>query len=103
IANPTAMWDEAAIVRSLRVASAGMDLSDGLFEAITVMCGNTFGFKLHLDAIPYHGFAHQCSRNLGVPLINFALGTGDWNIAFSVEKSHMNKLTKVALEKGVDL
>jgi thiamine monophosphate kinase len=39
-------------VTAERAALAGMDNSDGLFDAVAAMTGSTLGVVLDLDAIP---------------------------------------------------
>jgi len=93
LSNPTARWSEARFINTTRIASAAMDTSDGIFEALSVLSRNTLGISLDMRQVKFHPFAIECSETLGVPLYNLMFGGADWNIMYAIDKVHLDKLT----------
>lgn len=85
VAKPRARWAEAAVVREAGIATAGMDISDGLYDAVSVLTKD-HGAEIWLNALPYHGEALTASRALGIEPLNLALGVGDWGIVYAVNE-----------------
>lgn len=103
ITHPTAKWLEASAIRQFKCASAGMDTSDGLYEALIAMTGTQLGVEIKLESLPYHSSAVECSEKLCVPLFNTAFGVGDWNIVFAVEDKSIDRLMTKAAASGSNL
>lgn len=85
LSEPSAQWNLAGHVSRDAGIVAGMDLSDGLYEAIEVMLRGKLGFDLDLESLPYHPAALECSNALKVPVTNLAFGVGDWGILLAVK------------------
>jgi thiamine-monophosphate kinase len=92
VAHPTARWSEAKAMRESRIATAAMDTSDGLYDAVSTLTANR-GADLHLDSLPYHDIAYECSKRLGISPFNLALGVGDWNIVYTVSPKGWDDFT----------
>jgi len=86
ITHPRARWSESAYMRDSRAATAAMDTSDGLYDAVSTLAG-VRGADISLDALPYHTAALACADKLSIPPINLGLGVGDWNIVYTVDSS----------------
>jgi thiamine-monophosphate kinase len=83
VAHPRARWAEAELIRSAGVATAAMDTSDGIYDAVATLTSN-YGADMYLDSFPYHEIAYECARRLDVSVFNLGLGVGDWNIVYTV-------------------
>jgi thiamine-monophosphate kinase len=84
VSHPRACWSEAATMREINIASAAMDTSDGLYDAISTLVSG-HGADLDLTTLPHHEIAISCAERYGIPLINLAFGVGDWNIVYIVD------------------
>lgn len=87
LAMPMAKVAEGRYMRESLKVSAASDLSDGLADAIRIFCDNDTGITLFEEKLPMHRIARHASHALNVPLWRFALGVGDWAIAFVVRQS----------------
>jgi thiamine-monophosphate kinase len=85
LAHPVASWDEARYVRDRLPARAGVDTSDGVFDALTELTRAGVGIEVDLDRIPFHPFARECAETLELPLRNLLFGAGDWNILYAMD------------------
>jgi len=94
INRPSARWAEAGLMRGLRGISAAMDTSDGLYEAASRLTAG-LGAVIDLESLPYHANAIEAESVLGVPRINLALGTGDWNILYTMTAKAWDGLKNV--------
>ena len=83
VAHPRARWAEARAMRESGAATAAMDTSDGLYDAVATLTAG-YGADMRLDSLPYHEIAYECARRLGINPFNLALGVGDWNIVYTV-------------------
>ncbi|MGW9195553.1 thiamine-phosphate kinase [Micromonospora chersina] len=91
VSHPTAQWEAAAIMNASQVATAAMDCSDGLYDALSVLSGE-HGCEIDESLLPYHPSALQCHQSLGVNPLSLALGVGDWNIVYVVPESQLGAL-----------
>jgi thiamine-monophosphate kinase len=92
ISQPVARWSEAGCINNLCLASASMDTSDGIFDALSTMTMGQIGLVLDMNKIPFHPFAVECAQQLNVPLYNLIMGGGDWNIMYAVDEAHIQTL-----------
>lgn len=83
---PSARMHEARFMRQAGMVAAACDLSDGLADALEIFCGAGVGITLEESKMPMHSQAVEASRTTGLPLWRFALGVGDWAIAFVVRE-----------------
>lgn len=102
MAYPKAKWDESKFIREHKLATAGMDLSDGLFDALSTMTHGVYGAEIEIDKLPFHNFARESSDRFSVNLTNFAFTTGDWGIVFSVPIERQGEIN-LAIESGLNL
>lgn len=93
LSNPRARWSEARYINGAGIASAAMDTSDGIFEALSVLSRNKLGISLDMRKVKFHPFAIECSETLDVPLYNLLFGGADWNIIYAIDEIHLNNLT----------
>lgn len=101
--HPQARWSEGAFVNKRKLAKAAMDTSDGLFDALSVLTEG-LGAEIDLEELPHHREALMCSKTLGIPLINLALGVGDWNIVYVMDKGRLtSQALRMAKEQGLRL
>tara|TARA_R110001606_G_scaffold378690_1_gene538463 strand:- start:240 stop:1277 length:1038 start_codon:yes stop_codon:yes gene_type:complete len=87
---PTLSVNESRFIQETGLVKYACDLSDGLFDAINIFCGESLGIEIKESSLPMHDIARNASHSLGVPLWRFALGVGDWPIAFVVEKESVD-------------
>ncbi|GAB4045705.1 AIR synthase related protein [Spirosoma litoris] len=97
MANPKAQWNEAKFMIDNRIPKAGMDTSDGLFDALLSMSGGNFGATLFLDELPFHENAVECVKNMDINLYNLAFTVGDWNIVYTVSPEKLEQLNRINL------
>jgi thiamine-monophosphate kinase len=84
VAHPVARWAEGAAIRRSGAGTAGMDSSDGLYDAVTTLAAGC-GAEIELAALPYHPAALEAADRLGVEKFNLGLGVGDWTILYAVD------------------
>ena len=83
VSHPRAQWEAGKSMSSAGIAIAGMDCSDGLFDALSTLSGE-YGCLIDEAALPIHRFAVECSQKLGYAELSLSLGVGDWNIVYVV-------------------
>jgi len=103
MAYPRARWVEAALVNQQRLALGGMDLSDGLFDALKSLVAPGNGIVIDIDSLPYHSIAIESSRLYSVPIFNMAFGVGDWAMLYAVAPSNIDRIRKLVKEGGVQM
>lgn len=86
VAHPVARWSEGAEIRRGGFGTAGMDLSDGLYDAVSTLAAHC-GADIELATLPYHPTALEAADRLGVEPFNLGLGVGDWAILYAVDES----------------
>lgn len=86
VAHPAARWAEGAAVRRAGLGTAGMDSSDGLYDAVSTLAAHC-GADVDLAALPYHPTALEAADRLGVDPFNLGLGVGDWTIVYAVDEA----------------
>ncbi|MFJ1760223.1 thiamine-monophosphate kinase [Amycolatopsis sp. NPDC088138] len=102
VSHPKARWRECRKMREIGVATAAMDASDGLYDAISTLAGE-YGADVDLELIPYHEFALTCADRLGVPLFNLATGIADWNVVFVVDSERWSTVSAAVLSDDLAL
>jgi thiamine-monophosphate kinase len=102
MSNPKAKWEEATFIRERKIATAGMDLSDGLLDALLTMTGDTLGAEIEIDKLPFHNFAINCADNFSLDITNFAFTVGDWGIVFSIPAERKEEIIS-AIKDGINL
>jgi thiamine-monophosphate kinase len=83
VSHPRAQWEAGVVINSAGIAKAGMDCSDGLYDALSVLSG-VHGCSIDEASLPIHPFAFECAQKLGYHVLSLSLGVGDWNIVFVV-------------------
>jgi len=89
LAFPRARWVEANHIIAHCSPRAGMDTSDGIFDALVELTKNGLGLRIDLESVPFHPFAFRCADELRLPLENFLFGGGDWNILYALASEDM--------------
>ena len=102
MSNPKAKWEEAKFIREQKLATAGMDLSDGLLDVLVTMTDGILGAEIEIDKLPFHNFARICADNFSLNITNFAFTVGDWGIVFSIPHEKKEDV-KLAIKKGLNL
>lgn len=102
--TPEARNLEAAFVAKNRLAKSATDLSDGLYDAISIFCGNSVGIKIYEANIPFHKFAKTYSHKNKTSLINLAFGVGDWALAYVMTDNQLEEaIHKIAKNTNLKL
>lgn len=102
--HPTLSRSESKYIGETRLVKFACDLSDGLLDAINIFCGDSLGIEIKESSLPIHDIARNASLSLGVPLWRFALGVGDWPIAFVVDKENVDRfLKKIPSDMSISL
>jgi thiamine-monophosphate kinase len=94
LAHPEARWWEADFCRRNLAVSAGVDASDGLFDSLVELTKSGIGVEIDLDEIPYHPFAIEAAAEFDIPLENFILGAGDWNILYACDERRIDSRSR---------
>lgn len=102
VSRPRARWAEGAAVRDAGLATAAMDTSDGLYDAIATLTAR-HGADIDLTALPHHKIAIQCADRLGAQPLNLALGVGDWNIVYTVDPDRWSTFASGASNQDLEL
>jgi thiamine-monophosphate kinase len=102
ISHPVARWSEAEVVRAARAASSAMDTSDGLYDAVATLSAD-YGAEIELSRLPYHRYAQACSVRFDIPLVNLALGVGDWNIVYTMPADAWQELQREVVGTRTDV
>jgi thiamine-monophosphate kinase len=73
--------------------NAGMDLSDGLLNALFLLSElNGLGIILDEEAIPISKLAVHLAHRFDILPLRLAFGTGDWQIVYAVDQNEWGKL-----------
>lgn len=86
LAYPHAKTEIAANLLRLPGIVAGMDLSDGLYDAANVLRGE-FGAVIYSSSLPLHQFALKYASLKRFDPTDLAFGVGDWAILY-ILRSH---------------
>jgi thiamine-monophosphate kinase len=101
--RPTARWREGRLLAG--VASAMIDLSDGLSSDLSHLCKESgVGAVVGASLLPLSGSLRAFCRRTGEDPLEYALHGGeDYELLFSVPRRKMEPLFKLAGETGVKL
>ncbi|MCD8523141.1 MAG: AIR synthase related protein [Saccharospirillaceae bacterium] len=94
IIRPKARVDDSRYLRQSGNVAFACDLSDGLVDALNVFCGDGVGITFNEADLPIHLLAKEASCLTGKPAWQYALGVGDWAIAFVVRESDFKKFKR---------
>ena len=97
LSHPVCNWREALFINSNRLASAAMDTSDGIYDALKSLTRGEIGISLNMTKVRFHPFARQCSQQLGIPLYNLMFGGADWNIVYAIDDEHYRLIQEANL------
>ena len=103
MAYPRARWNEAEQVNSQKLAIGGMDLSDGLFDALQSMVSLGHGALIDIESLPYHSLAKMSARKYAIPLLNLAFGVGDWAILYAISPDQIDAVRLLGKEEFIEL
>jgi thiamine-monophosphate kinase len=102
LSHPVAKWHEAMFMTSAADVRSAMDVSDGLYDALSCL-SEGFGVIINESDIPIHPFAQEYARKYRISPISLAFGVGDWGILYGVESNNWNSLEHMAKNKGLML
>lgn len=103
MAFPRARWNEAREINDRKLAFGGMDLSDGLYDALQSMVSSSYGAIIEIEALPYHSLARAASKKYSIPLFNLAFSVGDWAMLYAVRPEHIGRIRQLADEDSIEL
>jgi thiamine-monophosphate kinase len=93
--EPRPAYASATLLLSKLHPRAGMDLSDGLLNALFVLSEvNGLGIILDEAAIPISEIATEVADRFAVSPLRLAFGTGDWQIVYAVDRTAWGELAK---------
>ncbi len=86
-------------------ATSAIDLSDGVFSAISQLSKiNKIGFLIDYSKIPIHSIAKKVSKQLGLSLEELALNFGgEYELLFTVPRKKLAKLKINAKINGIEI
>jgi len=98
--EPTPRLPEARAIAGSHLASAMMDLSDGLAEDLPRLCGESgVGARLRAEAIPIHRACSRVANQLGLNDLNLAITGGeDYELLFTCPPEVVSELSVAVLE-----
>lgn len=97
---------EPKIVEGMAIAKAGaraaMDLSDGLYGAISELNSLTgHGFEIDFEKVPIDPIAISAARKLGLKIERLALEFGgEYELLFTIPRNKLEKLNSISREMG---
>lgn len=103
MAFPRARWKEADLINQERLAIGGMDLSDGLYDALQAIVATGNGAVIDINALPFHSLAIESSEIYSIPLFNLAFSVGDWAMLYAVSPSKIDALLSLAGNTSAEL
>ena len=100
--HPTARVAEGQWLNERRLASAAIDLSDGLSGDLRHLCeASRVGAEVELDKIPISPACHAYARAIGVSPIGLALTGGeDYELLFTASPRDCEKVERQARTRG---
>ncbi|MEE5096437.1 AIR synthase related protein [Pseudomonas alliivorans] len=102
LSHPRCALRESVYLRENFNISSAVDLSDGLWEGLSLLTGENLGVQLEIDALPFHDFAREAAEVFGATISNFAFTVGDWGILYTLPVDEAHKAISLAPE-GVKL
>lgn len=86
-------------------ASCAIDLSDGLFSAVSQLNHiSRQGFEIEYDKVPVHSIAKTASRKLGIGIEEIAFNFGgEYELLFTISKANFLRLERAAKRKGMKI
>lgn len=103
MAYPRARWNEARQINRQKLAIGGMDLSDGLFDALQSMVSPGYGAVIDIESLPYHSLAIASAEKYSIPLFNLAFSVGDWAMLYAVKPDDIDAIRQLAKEEFIEL
>lgn len=92
--RPRPAFKAARLLLGSLTPRAGMDLSDGLLSTAFGLANcNNLCVELEEDSIPFTPEAVSMASRFSVDPMRLALGTGDWQIAFVVDRNDWDALS----------
>ena len=103
--HPTARIAEGQWLNERRLASAAIDLSDGLSGDLRHLCeASRVGAEVELDKIPISPACHAYARAIGISPIGLALTGGeDYELLFTASPRNRDKVERQARSRGYRL
>lgn len=93
--NPPYRFSRA--LAKARLATAGMDNSDGLSGTLHTLCQMSgVGLVLEKQSVPIHPATVRVARALGADPFQFALASGDWSHCFAVPEEDVDVVKAMA-------
>ncbi|WP_179274726.1 MULTISPECIES: thiamine-phosphate kinase [unclassified Rhodococcus (in: high G+C Gram-positive bacteria)] len=102
VSRPTARLRESLIMIESGMVVSAIDLSDGLYDAVSVLSGE-HGALIDEVSLPMHAFAQAAIQRSGGSPLDFAFGVGDWGMLFAIRESSLDLLTGQLRGLDVDL
>lgn len=98
-----ARWNEARAMNHNGLATGGMDLSDGLSDALQSIAAPGSGAVIDIESLPYNSLAVAAAAKYSIPLFNLAFSVGDWAILYAVKPEHISSIRLLAKEDAIEL
>lgn len=103
--HPTARVTEGQWLNNGKLATAAIDLSDGLSGDLRHLCDNSrVGAEIELDTLPISSACRAYAQRMGVPPVQLALTGGeDYELLFTVPASQQKRLERQAHVRGYSI
>ena len=100
--RPTARVTEGQWLNNGKLATAAIDLSDGLSGDIRHLCENSrVGAEIEIDKLPLSSACRTYAQLMGVPPVQLALTGGeDYELLFTVRPTQQKRLEQQARTRG---
>ncbi|MCL4364738.1 thiamine-phosphate kinase [Candidatus Marsarchaeota archaeon] len=86
-------------------ATAAMDLSDGVYSAISQLSKlNGIGFDIHASKVPTDPLAQKVSSSLNIPIEEIALNFGgEYELLFTIPKAKFDSMYSLSQKNGIKI
>jgi thiamine-monophosphate kinase len=102
VLTPRPMVSVGQRLRELRLVSACLDNSDGLYPSLRSLCeSSNVGIALRLEDVEYDLSVREVAQKMGVDPARFALGWGDWQLIITFSPGKLAGIQELCGGAGI--